>query len=83
MVRISLDEMSRDPGRYIREVEAGETVLVTREDQPVAEIRPVAPNGKQGRNPPRPVGLAAGEFRVPDDFDDPLPPDVIDSFEGR
>ena len=83
MVRISLDEMSRDPGKYIREVEAGETVLVTRADRPVAEIRPVASNGNPATNPPRPVGLAAGDFRVPDDFDDPLPPDVVDSFEGR
>jgi predicted RNase H-like HicB family nuclease len=25
----------------------------------------------------------AGQFRVPDDFDDPLPDDVVDAFEGR
>ena len=31
----------------------------------------------------RPVGLAAGEFTVPDNFDDPLPEDVIRGFEGR
>lgn len=31
----------------------------------------------------RPVGLAAGEFVVPDDFDDPLPDDLLDAFEGR
>ena len=32
---------------------------------------------------PRPVGLCAGEFIVPADFDDPLPPDILDAFEGR
>jgi hypothetical protein len=31
----------------------------------------------------RPAGLAAGEFVVPDDFDDPLPDDLLDAFEGR
>lgn len=31
----------------------------------------------------RPYGLCAGEFVVPDDFDDPLPSDVLDLFEGR
>lgn len=31
----------------------------------------------------RPVGLAAGEFTVPDDFDDPLPEEIIRGFEGR
>jgi hypothetical protein len=30
----------------------------------------------------RPVGLAAGEFVVPDDFDDPLPDEILDAFEG-
>ncbi len=31
----------------------------------------------------RPVGLAAGEFVVPDDFDGPLPDELLDAFEGR
>jgi antitoxin (DNA-binding transcriptional repressor) of toxin-antitoxin stability system len=83
MVRITLDEMSRDPGRYIREAEAGETVVVTRADKPVAEIRLAGQNGSRAAQAPRPAGLVAGEFRVPDDFDAPLPPDVVDSFEGR
>lgn len=83
MVRISLDHMSRDPGRYFRDVEAGETIVVTRGGQPVAEIRPMAMADKQPPHSPRPVGLAAGDFRVPDDFDAPLPADVLDSFEAR
>lgn len=31
----------------------------------------------------RPAGLAIGEFTVPDDFDDPLPEEIIRGFEGR
>src|SRR5262245_43659948 len=30
-----------------------------------------------------PYGLAAGEFVVPDDFDDLLPEEIIRGFEGR
>ena len=30
---------------------------------------------------PRPFGLCAGEFEVPDDFDAPLPDDVLRTFE--
>ena len=30
----------------------------------------------------RPIGLAAGQFTVPDDFDTPLPEDVICAWEG-
>lgn len=32
---------------------------------------------------PRPFGLCAGEFTVPDDFDAPLPEDLLALFEGR
>lgn len=31
----------------------------------------------------RPFGLCAGEFIVPDDFDDPLPEDILQDFEGK
>lgn len=52
-------------------------MVVFRDGRPVAEIRPL--NAAPG---PRPIGLAAGEFVVPDDFDDPLPDDLLDAFEG-
>jgi hypothetical protein len=31
---------------------------------------------------PRPHGLCAGEFTLPDDFDAPLPEDILQSFEN-
>jgi antitoxin (DNA-binding transcriptional repressor) of toxin-antitoxin stability system len=49
---------------------------ITEDDLPVAEIRPIAAVRK-----PRPFGLAAGSFVVPDDFDAPLPEDVLRDFE--
>lgn len=30
---------------------------------------------------PRPIGLCQGEFQVPDDFDAPLPEDIMRDFE--
>ena len=30
----------------------------------------------------RPFGLCAGDFVVPDDFDKPLPEDILSAFEG-
>ena len=38
------------------------------------------PAGSAG---PRPIGLAKGEFKVPDDFNAPLPEDVLRDFEGK
>jgi antitoxin (DNA-binding transcriptional repressor) of toxin-antitoxin stability system len=48
-------------------------------DKPIAELRPVSSSSKQLR----PFGLCAGEFTVPDDFDAPLPEDIISAFEGK
>lgn len=38
--------------------------------------------GKHSSNEPRPFGLAAGEFVLPDGFNDPLPDDILESFEN-
>jgi protein-tyrosine phosphatase len=43
----------------------------------LTELYP-ASNGSQS---PRPFGLCAGELTVPDEFDDPLPEDVLATFE--
>jgi prevent-host-death family protein len=79
MSTISVQELQQDPGALLDRVEAGEHLVVVRDGRPVAELRPVtgAPLG------PRPFGLCAGAFVVPDDFDAPLPDDVLQEFEGR
>jgi len=79
MSTISLQDLERDPVGCLNRVEAGESILVTRDDRPVAELRPVATNQRS----PRPFGLAAGMFDTPADFDAPLPDDVIQGFEAR
>ena len=78
MTTISVDEIQRDLLGYLSRVQAGETLVILQEDKPVAELKPVAPYTQQ----PRPFGLCAGEFRVPDDFDEPLPEELIRQFEG-
>ena len=32
---------------------------------------------------PRPIGLAKGQFTVPDDFNAALPEEVLQAFEGK
>ncbi|MEA5618229.1 hypothetical protein VB711_10335 [Cronbergia sp. UHCC 0137] len=43
------------------------------------ETRPTISNGKKLR----PFGLCAREFIVPDDFDAPLPEEILNGFEGK
>lgn len=78
MTTITLDEIQRNLMGYLQRVMAGETILIVDADEPVAEIKPVA----TGEARLRPYALCAGEFRVPEDFDAPLPDEIIAQFEG-
>ncbi len=84
MTTINVDEIQYDLAGYLTRVQAGETLLITQEGQPVAEINPV--KSFEPSDLPltrRPSGLAEGQFVVPDDFDDPLPDEIQRLFEGR
>ena len=77
-MKATLEELEKGTAEYLHRVMDGETVVVYQGKRAVAEIRPLTETAKL-----RPVGLAEGEFVVPDDFDDPLPDDMLDAFEGR
>ena len=78
MTQVSVEEIQRDLSAYLQRVEAGETLVIVRAGHPVAEIKPVMTGAKTLR----PSGLCAGEFTVPEDFDAPLPEDILNAFEG-
>lgn len=77
-MKATLEEVEKEAAEYLHRVMDGETIVVYEGERAVAEIRPVTETDKL-----RPVGLAEGEFVVPEDFDDPLPDDLLDAFEGR
>ena len=79
MSNISLQELTHNPDALLDRLAAGEHIVVVRGGRPVAELRPLA----QPNLIARPFGLAAGSFSVPDDFDSPLPADILREFEGR
>jgi len=84
MIQISVDEMKRNLPAFLHRVEAGETLVLIKSGKAVAEIKPII---SSSINSPamqlRPFGLCAGEFIVPDDFNAPLPENILAEFEGR
>ena len=56
---------------------AGEDVVIGRNGRPLVRLTRLeaAPHVR--------FGVLAGRFEVPDDFDAPLPDDVLATFEGR
>ena len=79
MIRLNIHEAKTHLSRYLKRLEQGETILLCKRNVPIAEIRPLA----EQRERPRPVGLAKGDFKVPTEFFDPLPKDLLDAFEGK
>jgi prevent-host-death family protein len=80
MKQVGLAEAKATLSALLDRVEKGETIVITRHNRPVAELRPAGPPKTQKL---RPWGLAKGQFTVPDDFNDPLPEDLLDLFEGK
>lgn len=78
-VEVDIVEAQRNLPSYLRRVEDGQAVVITRGGKPLAELRRV--NARDF--PPRPSGLCKGEFSVPDDFDAPLPDDILNEFEDH
>jgi prevent-host-death family protein len=74
MTTVGVGEAKTHLSRLLRQVEDGEDVVIERDGRPVARL--VAVPGRR-----RVFGQYAGVFEVPDDFDDPLPDDVLDLFE--
>jgi antitoxin (DNA-binding transcriptional repressor) of toxin-antitoxin stability system len=79
VIKVTLDQIQQNLPAYLQRVSAGETFIVTQGDKSLAEIKPV----DEETNGLRPFGLCAGQLSISDDFDAPLPEDILQAFEGR
>jgi prevent-host-death family protein len=78
MIVININEAKAKLSEYVEAAAGGERVMICNRNRPVAELVAVPP----GRTTPRPVGGTRGVV-VPPSFFDPLPDDLLDSFEGK
>lgn len=76
---VNIGEAKAHLSEVLRRVENGETIILARRNQPIAELKPI--HGPETER--RPWGLYRGQFVVPDDFDQPLPEHLQQAFEGR
>lgn len=74
MVEVGVREAKATLSQLLKRVAAGEEVTITRSGEPVARLVPFAPRST------RALGQDAGLYEVPEDFDAPLPPELLASF---
>jgi prevent-host-death family protein len=78
MESVNVHEAKTHFSRLLDRAQKGQEFVIAKAGQPVARLGPLARLGKKRR-----LGLLDGKFRIPDDFNAPLPDEVIAAFEGR
>jgi len=74
MAEVNVHQAKTQHSRLLRRVQAGEEIVIARGGVPVARLVPVGPVGGSR------LGQDRGLYAVPEDFDAPLPEDLLDLF---
>jgi prevent-host-death family protein len=78
MAEVNIHEAKTHFSRLLSRVAAGEEIVIAKAGKPVARLVPFRkPKTK------RPLGMDRRAFVVPEDFDAPLPDDVLKAFESK
>lgn len=77
MPKINIHEAKTHLSRYVEEAAQGREIIIAKAGKPVARIAPLAAVKAVRR-----LGLLDGKARIPDDFNAPLPDEVLAEFLG-
>lgn len=78
MLKVNIHEAKTHLSRLAEQAGAGDEIIIAKSGKPIARLVPLAP-----ACPQRKKGLLKGKIKIGNGFDQPLPDDVIDLFEGR
>jgi len=74
--KVNIYEAKTRLSQLVEEAASGEDVVIARAGRPVARLTRLEKKTRR-----RPLGLLDGRFRIPDDFNRPLPERVLRAFE--
>ncbi len=80
MPTINIHAAKTQLSRLVDAAAAGEDIVIARAGKPVARLVGLVPVAEKPR---RVLGRMAGLIRVSDDFDAPLPDDILSALKGR
>jgi prevent-host-death family protein len=78
MRHVDIHQAKTELSKLIERAEAGEDIVIARAGKPVAKLVALTPQVRRRR-----LGLLDGRFKIPDDFNAPLPEIVLGEFESR
>ncbi len=77
-VVLNLYEAKTSLSKLVDRAAAGEEIIIAKAGRPLAKLGPI--ERRQGSRQP---GGWQGKVRIGEDFDAPLPDDILDAFEGH
>ena len=75
---VNLYEAKTSLSKLVDRAAAGEEIIIAKAGKPLARLTSFPKGGK-----PRVPGGWEGRVRIAPDFDEPLPDELLDAFEGR
>ena len=75
--QVNIHEAKTHLSRLIEQVQLGDEIIIAKAGRPVAKLTAIRPDFRR-----RAPGSAVGSLRVTDDFDAPLPQDMVGDFES-
>jgi prevent-host-death family protein len=78
MRTVNIHEAKTHLSRLVDEVYSGEEIIIAKAGKPLAKLVALTATAKK-----RKLGILKGKLRAPEDFDAPLPEEVLTSFEGN
>ena len=78
MEKINVHDAKTHFSRLLERALEGEEFVIAKAGKPVARLGPLPARVRKRR-----LGALDGKFRIPDDFNDPLPREVLALFAGR
>lgn len=79
MMNVTIHTAKTTLSKLIERANAGEEIVISRRDTPVARLVPIVGSSA----PKRRAGTLKGLVKIPQAFYDPLPADEVDRWEGR
>lgn len=78
MQTINIHDAKTQFSKLIEAVSQGEKVIIAKAGKPVAQLTAI-----ESAPLPRKPGSLKGKITIADDFDAPLPDEILDAFEGN
>jgi prevent-host-death family protein len=78
MATVNMHEAKTQLSRLVERAKRGEDIVIAKNGQPVARLVPI-----EDRLKPRVAGSMRGQIWIADDFDAPLPPELLACFTGE